>query len=141
MNHTEIFNERGTALFIKDKQGNVIITEAERDTEETNRWYSEKKWTHVAVSWDSTIGESRIYVNSKISRTNTEVSSWQPNTHDKLCVGNWCCDSGRKADCTIDEFRKYKRLLTEGEIKQEMKFFSKIKKLVEIKFKRVIEYS
>ena len=138
-----IFNDRGTALFIKDKQGNVIITEAEKNTGKTNRWYSKKEWAHIAVSWDSTIGECRIYINGVISQTNEELSSWIPNTHNKLHVGNWCCASGRKADCTIDEFRIYKRQLTEDEIKKEMKNFfknKKNKKKVEIKFKRVIKY-
>ena len=80
------------------------------------------KWTHVAVAYDasSPLNDPVIYLNGipvQLTKTTAPSGGFSFNV-DRFVVGNRydAAGSDRQFDGVIDEFRIYKRALSEGEI-------------------------
>ena len=104
----------GTVVRIIDNTGVAHICTADSGPE-SERWYSDQKWTHIAFTWDSTVGEIRIYINGEIKGGFTN-SGWITNSHENMWVGADSSDNNNNADSMIDNFRIYNRVLTGDEI-------------------------
>ena len=81
-------------------------------------------WYHVAVSWDGTKENIRLYVNGVSVGTRTDngniTTSGLANPSVSFRIGNWSDASGRYFNGTIDEVRVWSVNRTAAQIKSNM---------------------
>ncbi len=77
----------------------------------------EKKWTHVAISYDNGVG--RVYVDGKLAGEGKGAGALK-KSNEPLMIGADCERLNYIFDGIIDEFRMFHRALSEDEIKAQM---------------------
>ena len=121
-----VFEKTGTTAKIRyvDEQGDEYVHTISVDTnaDEGERWYKDgsDKWTHLALSWDSTQGIIKIYIDGEL-RGKKEVEKWEPyyvGSNSWMKVGD--SEKGVFTEFWgyIDRFKIYNKPLTDKQVKQ-----------------------
>lgn len=112
-----VFGNKGTTVQIKDMDNNYYEYNLDAGPE-SGRWYAERKWTHLAVSWDAAAGLVKVYIDGQL-RADFVNNGWIPNEQADFWVGNQRNTSKRAARSRIDDFKIFNRMLTEERIRNE----------------------
>ena len=85
---------------------------------ENKRWYANKKWTHIAFSYNNETGQVSIYINGVVA-DEAFINPWEEfnATYFRLGARNFSDVTGSFRGY-IDEVRIYKEPLTLKQIKQ-----------------------
>lgn len=113
-----LFENRGIVVQMKDEDDKRSIIE--QYLKEANKWYESGEWTHLAFSWDSSLGEIRIYINGKEMDVKEELSAWKTKNMSCIWVGNQHNDESKNSESKIDDFKVYNKMLTAEEVKEIM---------------------
>ena len=73
-------------------------------------------WTHVAVTYDSTTGKARIYINGSLDSEDGSVLQGKIRTNSEPLYLGYHCGSGHNFNGVIDEARIWNRALSADEI-------------------------
>lgn len=86
---------------------------------------NENEWTHVAVTWNSKDNTYEIYINGELDGKEKQAGAGiNTNSQETLKIGAQITGTERYFNGLIDEVAIYGRVLTENEIKKDMKGIS-----------------
>ena len=123
-----VFKDIGTTArirYVSEGANYVHTISVDTNTDESQRWYNDvdeagqKKWTHLTLTWDSTIGMIKIYVNGVLQGMKA-VEKWNPfytGIHGRIEAGDACKGGSKEFNGYIDRIKIYSRPLTDTQVK------------------------
>ena len=121
-----VYKQKGTVLEIKSKNG-TNQEFAVDSGKENKRWYANKKWTHIAFSYNNETGQVSIYINGAAAGE-AFINPWEESnaTYIRLGARSFLDVIGSFIGY-IDEVRIYKEPLTLKQIKQVYQLFIEVR--------------